>query len=233
MIEALIAGQTDPQALAALPRGRIHATKQGGTGGGVARAAEGPSSLYAAASHEPSRCVDAAIASIDKEVGANIANIEPFRVAIEMLTTIPGISSLEAEMMVSEIDIDMSRFKTEGHRTSWAGLCPRNDESAGKRRSNRMKKGAPGSKPHSSNAPARPRVARERTSRHSTCASAPDAAPKRPSALSPLPSSPPPATCSKTAPSIRTLAQNTSATATKASKHYDSLTACRASGSPS
>jgi transposase len=83
---------------------------------------------------------DATIAAIDKEVDDNV---EPFRVAIEMLTTIPGISSLAAEVMVSEIGIDMSRFKTEGHLISWAGLCPRNDESAGKRRSNRMKKGAP------------------------------------------------------------------------------------------
>jgi transposase len=46
-------------------------------------------------------------------------------------------------VLVSEIGIDMSRFKTEGHLISWAGLCPRNDESAGKRRSTRMKKGAP------------------------------------------------------------------------------------------
>ena len=84
--------------------------------------------------------VDAAIARIDKEVSGNV---EPFRVAIEMLTTIPGISSLAAEVMVSEIGIDMSRFQTEGQLISWAGLCPRNDESAGKRRSNRMKKGAP------------------------------------------------------------------------------------------
>jgi len=74
--------------------------------------------------------LDAAIARIDKEVEDNV---EPFRVAIEMLTTIPGVSSLSAEVIVSEIGIDMSRFPTEGE----------NDESAGKRRSTRMKKGAP------------------------------------------------------------------------------------------
>jgi transposase len=45
--------------------------------------------------------------------------------------------------VVGEIGIDMSRFKTEGHLISWAGLCPCNDESAGKRRSSRMKRGAP------------------------------------------------------------------------------------------
>ena len=46
-------------------------------------------------------------------------------------------------MIVSEIGTDMSRFPTAGHLISWAGLCPRNDESAGKRRSNRLRKGAP------------------------------------------------------------------------------------------
>jgi transposase len=84
--------------------------------------------------------LDAAIARIDQEVDGNV---EPFRVAIEMLATIPGVSNLSAEVIVSEIGIDMSRFRTEGHLISWAGLCSKNDESAGKRRSRRMKKGAP------------------------------------------------------------------------------------------
>ena len=84
--------------------------------------------------------LDGAIGRIDKEVDSNV---EPFRVAIEMLKTIPGGGSLSAEVIVSEIGIDMSRFPTEGDLISWAGLCPKNDESAGKRRSTRMKKGAP------------------------------------------------------------------------------------------
>jgi transposase len=46
-------------------------------------------------------------------------------------------------VIVSEIGVDMSRFPTAGHLISWAGLCPRNDESAGKRRSTRLRKGAP------------------------------------------------------------------------------------------
>jgi transposase len=54
----------------------------------------------------------------------------------------PGISDLTAQVIVSEIGIDMSRFPTAGHLTSSAGLCPRNDESAGKRRSTRLRKGA-------------------------------------------------------------------------------------------
>jgi len=139
MIEAMIAGQTDPETLASLAHRRILAT-----------AAELEAALRGrvTAHHrfmlqlhlDHLDAVNAAIARIDKEVDGHV---EPFRVAIEMLITIPGVSSLAAEVMVSEIGIDMSRFKTEGHLISWAGLCPKNDESAGKRRSNRMKKGAP------------------------------------------------------------------------------------------
>lgn len=139
MIEAIIAGQTDTESLAALADGRIHATKaelEAALRGRVTAHHRFMLQLHL----DHLDAVNAAIARIDKEVDGQV---EPFRVAIEMLTTIPGVSSLAAEVLVSEIGIDMSRFKTEGHLISWAGLCPRNDESAGKRRSNRMKKGAP------------------------------------------------------------------------------------------
>jgi transposase len=139
MIEALIGGETDPEALAALAHGRIRATKaelEAALRGRVT--AHHRFMLRIHLNHLDA--LNTTIAAIDKEVDGNV---EPFRVAIEMLTTIPGVSSLAAEVMVSEIGIDMSRFKTEGHLISWAGLCPKNDESAGKRRSNRMKKGAP------------------------------------------------------------------------------------------
>jgi len=139
MIEALIGGETDPEALAALAHGRIRATKaelEAALRGRVT--AHHRFMLRIHLNHLDA--LNTTIADIDKEVDGNV---EPFRAAIEMLTTIPGVSSLAAEVMVSEIGIDMSRFKTEGHLISWAGLCPKNDESAGKRRSNRMKKGAP------------------------------------------------------------------------------------------
>ena len=70
-------------------------------------------------------------------------NLDPFRAAVRQLRTVPGLSDLSAQVVVSEIGIDMTRFSTAGHLLSWAGLCPRNDESAGKRRSNRLRKGAP------------------------------------------------------------------------------------------
>jgi transposase len=84
--------------------------------------------------------ISVAIEQVDQEVDANI---EPFRAIVHLLTTIPGIDELSARIILAEIGRDMSRFPTAGHLISWAGLCPRNDESAGKRRSNRMRKGAP------------------------------------------------------------------------------------------
>ena len=139
MIEAIIGGETEPQALAALANRRIKAS---------------PAELEAALRGRVTEhhrfmlrlhldhlaALDAAIARIDKEVDVNV---EPFRQAIQLLSTIPGISTLSAEVMVAEIGTDMERFPSDGHLISWAGLCPRNDESAGKRRSTKMRKGAP------------------------------------------------------------------------------------------
>ena len=82
----------------------------------------------------------AAIAEIDLEVDRDL---DPFRQAVQLLRTIPGVSDLTAQVIVSEIGADMGRFPTAGHLISWAGLCPRNDESAGKRRSTRLRHGAP------------------------------------------------------------------------------------------
>jgi transposase len=65
------------------------------------------------------------------------------RTAVDFLTTIPGIDELSACVILAEIGHDMNRFPTAGHLISWAGLCPKNDASAGKRRSTRMRKGAP------------------------------------------------------------------------------------------
>jgi transposase len=61
----------------------------------------------------------------------------------ELLITMPGVSDTVARVILAEIGSDMSRFATAGHLVSWAGLCPRNDESAGKRRSTRVRPGAP------------------------------------------------------------------------------------------
>ncbi len=60
-----------------------------------------------------------------------------------LLSTMPGVSDVTAHVIVAEIGMDMTRFPSDAHLRSWAGFCPRSDESAGKRRSTRVRKGAP------------------------------------------------------------------------------------------
>jgi transposase len=139
MIEALIAGQTMPQALAALAHRQLRASSEeleAALRGRVTSHHRFLLQLHL----DQIDALDAAIARIDREVSAND---EPFRGALARLSAIPGFSPLAAQVVVAEIGIDMSRFQTAAHLLSWAGLCPRNDQSAGKRRSTRLKKGAP------------------------------------------------------------------------------------------
>lgn len=139
MIEALIAGQSDPDTLAGLAHRRVKAPPQELREALRGRVREHHRFMLRLHLQQVD-AIDAAISQIDQEVDAHV---EPFRAAITILTTIPGISDLSARVIIAEIGNDMSRFPTDGHLISWAGLCPRNDESAGKRRSTRMRKGAP------------------------------------------------------------------------------------------
>jgi transposase len=139
ILEALIAGETDPERLADRTRGRLRSKR--------ARIVESLRGCVTAHHRfllelhlAQVNALDAAIAKIEREAGAAL---EPFRAKAELLTTIPGVSEIVAQSIVAEIGVDMSRFPTVGHLISWAGLCPRNDESAGKRRSSRVRKGAP------------------------------------------------------------------------------------------
>jgi len=76
-----------------------------------------------------------AIATIEQEVSCGL---DPFRAAAKLLTSMPGISAVAADVIISEVGIDMQRFATPAHLRSWACLCPRSDESAGKWRSTRL-----------------------------------------------------------------------------------------------
>jgi transposase len=67
----------------------------------------------------------------------------PFRVIVERLCTMPGVSTIVAQTLLGEIGDDMRRFPTAGHLRFWVGLCPRLDESAGRKRSTRLRHGAP------------------------------------------------------------------------------------------
>jgi transposase len=92
-----------------------------------------------------------AIQALDAEVEARLSHIDkqradakpPFRDLIGLLCTIPGVRPLSGTSILAEIGHDMSRFPTAGHLVAWAGLCPGQNESAGKRKSTRLRKGAP------------------------------------------------------------------------------------------
>jgi transposase len=138
MIEALIAGESDPKQLAQLAHRRIKASPEElceALRGRITRHHRFLLSLHL----QQIDAIDAAIDAIDEEVDAQV---EPFRTTVHLLTTIPGVDELSACVILAEIGRDMSRFPTAGHLISWAGLCPRTDEIAGKRRSTRMRKGA-------------------------------------------------------------------------------------------
>ena len=139
MLEALAAGESDPEKLAALAHPRLAATPERlreALRGRVTRHHRFLLRLHL----DQVDALEAAIARVDREVEEHLA---PFRAAVDLLASIPGVGALAARVIVAEIGLDMGRFPSAGHLVSWAGLCPRNDESAGKRRSVRLRKGAP------------------------------------------------------------------------------------------
>ena len=139
ILDALAAGESDPERLADRVRTRIHASRAQ-----VVEVLRGRMSehqrLLLRIHLRQIDAIDVAIAELDAQLGARL---EPLRATTERLITIPGVSTLSAAVIVAEIGVDMTRFPTAAHLISWAGLCPRNDESAGKRRSTKLRKGAP------------------------------------------------------------------------------------------
>ena len=139
VLDALVAGERDPAALSGLVGSRVKAGRAAIQAALTGRVGD-PHRFLLGLHLRQYDALTAAVAEIDAEVERDLG---PFRDAAGLLATIPGVSDLTAQVILSEIGPDMSRFPTAGHLISWAGLCPRNDESAGKRRSTRLKKGAP------------------------------------------------------------------------------------------
>lgn len=88
--------------------------------------------------------LEAAVARVSGEISQQIEeNSDPFvKEAVRLLQTIPGVGEHVAEVIVSEIGTDMTRFPSDKHLSSWAGMCPGNNESAGKRKSGKTTKGS-------------------------------------------------------------------------------------------
>jgi transposase len=150
MIEAMIAGERNPGKLAELAHKRIKAS---------------PKALYDAlhgrlTDHhrftlrfnlDQYDALASSIEEIDQHINEVIAKMDEapppartaFRALVELLCTVPGVEVVAAIMILAEIGRDMSRFPMAGHLVAWAGLCPGQNESAGKRKSSRLRKGAP------------------------------------------------------------------------------------------
>jgi transposase len=137
MLTALVAGTTDPAVLAELARGRLRAKlpalRQALTGRFRPHHAFLLTQLLAHLEY-----LEETIGRLGTEIEAHLA---PFGHPMAQLLTIPGVKQRTAEALVAEIGVDMSRFPTAGHLASWAGLCPGNNATAGKRRRGRARKG--------------------------------------------------------------------------------------------
>jgi transposase len=138
-LDAIIAGETDPEQLAALARGRLRASREQIVEALRGRVREHHRFMLKLHLEQVSS-LEHAIAKIEARLGECL---EPFREDVKLLTTMPGISQTAAQVIASEMGLDMHRFPSADSLVSWAGMCPRSDESAGKRRSTRIRKGAP------------------------------------------------------------------------------------------
>jgi transposase len=150
MIEAMIAGTRDPRQLAALAGHRVKATAKELYDARHGRLT-GHHRFLLKLHLAQWDALAASIKALDEEVDARVARMDEegradkarFSALIDQLGSIPGVSRLSALAILSEIGVDMSRFETAGHLVAWAGLCPGQNESAGKRKRTRLRKGAP------------------------------------------------------------------------------------------
>lgn len=138
MIEALIAGERDSAVLADMAKGRLRAK--------IPQLQDAMAGRFN--NHHGLLCrhmldrIDQADTTIET-LGIRIAELlDPHEAAATLLVTIPGVSTRTAQVILAEIGADMSRFPTAGHLASWAGMCPGNNESAGKHRSGHTRHGS-------------------------------------------------------------------------------------------
>jgi transposase len=137
ILRAIISGNSDPQAMAQMARGRLKSKTE-----------LLEKSLTGLIGPHQKMLLDTQLRHIDflnEEIQKLSQEIEdrmrPFEEAIKALDGIPGISRINAEQILCETGIDMGRFPTDKHFASWAALCPGNNETGGKRKSGKTRKG--------------------------------------------------------------------------------------------
>jgi transposase len=138
MLDALCQGTTDPELLAELARGKLRKKLPA-----LREALEGRfDELHALLIGSILAHLDFLDEQIERLSNAIEAQLRPFQPAVELLRSLDGIETRTAQNIIAEIGVDMSVFPSEGQLASWAGQCPGNDQSAGKRRSGRSRKGS-------------------------------------------------------------------------------------------
>jgi transposase len=138
MLEALLAGVTDPEQLAELAKSRMRLK--------IPQLREALASRFQIEHHGVMVAqllahidtLDAAIENLGERIASALA---PHQHVVELLRTIPGVHTHAAQVLIAECGLDMTRFATVGHFASWAGACPGHHESAGRRRSGRTRPG--------------------------------------------------------------------------------------------
>jgi transposase len=137
MLHAMAAGTTDPATLAGMAQGRLRA-KHAELMEALRGRLNDHQQKMLRMQLDHVRSLDQLIDALDAEV---TVRLDPFQKELERLDTIPGVSQRTAEVLLAEVGTDMTRFPSAAHLSSWVGICPGNNESAGKRRSGRMRKG--------------------------------------------------------------------------------------------
>jgi transposase len=142
ILRSLIDGESDPTALALLARRRLRAKQEG-----LAQALNGKigphqrGMLREQLGHIEE--LEARIERLNVELEERMRPFEGEQAAMRLLDDIPGVGRIVAETVIAEIGTNMDRFASAAHLASWAGLCPGNNESGGKRQSGRTRKGDP------------------------------------------------------------------------------------------
>jgi transposase len=139
ILDALVAGETHPERLADLAHHRIKAPREKLVEVLRGRVTE-HHRFFLKLHLGQVDALRAAISEVDAQLGKSLGEANTM---VGLLKTMPGVGEYVAQVIVGEVGTDMTRFPSAAHLISWAGLCPRSDESAGKRRNTRIRHGAP------------------------------------------------------------------------------------------
>lgn len=138
MLEALMGGQTDPRVLAELSKGRLRSKRTRLVEALANRFRVEHHGVLAAGLLAHVDSLDTSIARLDARVDEQLA---PVHDLVELLCTIPGVSTTTAQVLLAECGWDMDVFPTAANLVSWAGICPGNNASGGKRKSGQTRRG--------------------------------------------------------------------------------------------